>query len=59
MVTGGYILINVIFGSIIDPKILGRGLGLSTLVVFISLSLLGMADGAGGHVTVGSSDDCA
>lgn len=37
ILTGGYILINLLFGSIIDPKILGRGLGLSTLVVFVSL----------------------
>lgn len=36
-----YIAVNVILGSMVEPRFMGQGLGLSTLVVFISLVLWG------------------
>ena len=37
MVAMGYLAINVVFGNLLEPSLMGRRLGLSTLVVILSL----------------------
>ena len=45
LVALGYIVVNTLFGNILEPSLMGRRLGLSTLVVILSLLFWGWAWG--------------
>lgn len=45
---GGYLVINMLLSNIIEPSVMGRGLGLSPVVVILSLMFWGFVWGAAG-----------
>ena len=48
LVALGYMVANTVIGSILEPRIMGRGLGISTLAVFLSLLFWGWVLGTVG-----------
>jgi len=48
LVALGYLVANTLIGSVLEPRIMGRGLGISTLAVFLSLLFWGWVLGTVG-----------
>lgn len=39
--TLGYVIVNVLVGNVVEPRVMGQGLGLSSLVVLLSMVFWG------------------
>ena len=49
-ITLWYMTINIIIGNMLEPRIMGKGLGLSALVIFLSMTLWGWILGPAGMI---------
>lgn len=50
LTAGAFLAVNVIFGNILEPRFMGQGVGLSVLVVFLSLIFWGWVFGTLGMI---------
>ena len=57
LVAGGYLAVNMVIGSIIEPRIMGRTLGLSPLVVFVGMLLWGWLPRTGRGAPLAAAHD--
>jgi AI-2 transport protein TqsA len=48
LVALSYLIVDILIGNILEPRIMGRGLGISTLAVFLSLLFWGWVLGTVG-----------
>ena len=48
LVALGFVMVNTVMGNMVEPRLMGRGMGLSTLVVFLSLVFWGWLLGSVG-----------